>query len=221
VLLIAVDTSTRRGSVALRADGAAVGEVRLDLESGHSGWLVGAVEGLLCAAGRSPEALDALAVATGPGSFTGLRVGLATVQGLALARGLPCLGVSTLDLLARGVRGRGPRIAAVMDAWRGEVYAAEYDGEGRPSAPPAVLSPAGLASRVGAEPWVLVGDGALRYREALAAACPRASFPEADLFLAGALAELAEEGLGRGEGQPAAQLRPVYLRPPALRRAPA
>lgn len=217
MLLLAVDTSTRRGSVALRRQGTLLGDVRLDVEGGHSGWIVDAVESLLRAAGHAPADLEGLAVTTGPGSFTGLRVGLATVQGLALPRAVPCLGVATLDVLAWKVRGAAPRIVAVMDAWRSEVYAREYGAGGAPEGDPAVAAPRALAERIGSGECALFGDGALAYRELLEAGCPRAIFPARSLFLASSLAELAEPRLERGEGRPGSELRPLYLRPPALR----
>jgi tRNA threonylcarbamoyladenosine biosynthesis protein TsaB len=212
-LVLAIDTSTRRGSVALRSDGELLGETRRDLEGGHSIWLLGAVEELLARSGLGAPALEGLAVVTGPGSFTGLRVGIATVQGLALPRGTPCLGVSTLDALAWQVRGSAPRILAVMDAWRGELYVGEYDAEGRPVGPAAVETPEALLGRIASEPCAVFGDGALEHRETIAAACPQTLFSERSLYLAAALAELAEGRLERGEGRPAADLRAVYLRP--------
>jgi len=216
VLLLAVDTSTRCGSVALRGEGRLLGEVRRELDGGHSRWLVGAVADLLARADVGVSALDGLAVVTGPGSFTGLRVGLATVQGLALARELPCLGISTLDVLAWKVRGSGARIVAVMDAWRGELYVAEYDAQASPEGQVALETPEGLLERIGTRPATLFGDGALRHRERIAAACPAAAFPDRSLYLAASLAELAESRLERGEGGRAADLRAVYVRPPAL-----
>jgi tRNA threonylcarbamoyladenosine biosynthesis protein TsaB len=219
MLILAVDTSTRFGSVALRERGALLGQVRRDLEGGHSSWLLDAAAELLGAAGRGHDALEGLAVATGPGSFTGLRVGLATVQGLALPSGTPCLGVSTLDLLAWKVRGSAPKIAAVMDAWRDEVYAGKYDGRGLATSPPGLRTPEAFGESLADAGWAIFGDGVLRYRSQIEAACPSAVFPKRSLYLAAALAELAEERLAEGAGRPGAELRPVYLRPPALRRA--
>lgn len=217
MLLLAIDTSTRRGSVALRRQGSPLGEVRRELDGGHSGWILDAAQGLLRDAGHGPDDLEGLAVVRGPGSFTGLRVGLATVQGLALPRGLPCLGVSTLDVLAWKVRGAAGRLFAVMDAWRSEVYAREYDGRGEPRGEPEVTSPAALARRIGSGECAVFGDGALAYRGVLEAGCPRAAFPARSLFLAATLAELAEPRLEEGQGGPGSELRPLYLRAPALR----
>jgi tRNA threonylcarbamoyladenosine biosynthesis protein TsaB len=112
------------------------------------------VDALLRQAGARTGDIQGLAVGTGPGSFTGLRVGLATARGLALALGVPVAGVSTLDALAAGAPGALP----VIDARRGEVFVLQ--GE------PRVLAPGDLDVEAGT---VCVGDGAVRYRSVLAA----------------------------------------------------
>ena len=111
------------------------------------------IDGLLREADLGPEDLDALAVGTGPGSFTGVRIGLATARAVAFALDLPAAGVSTLDALAAGA----PRAVPVIDAKRGEVFAL-VGGE------PRCLNPADLEPASGA---LCVGDGAVRYRSIL------------------------------------------------------
>jgi tRNA threonylcarbamoyladenosine biosynthesis protein TsaB len=131
---------------------------------------------LLDEAGASMDQVGLLAVIAGPGSFTGLRVGIATVQGLAMAGGLRIVAVPALEALAAAVEAPDPRhlIAPWMDAQRGEVFAAAYtaDGAGQLQ-PPSSDSPARalarLLARPGMEPIVFVGDGALRYRDLIAA----------------------------------------------------
>ena len=131
--VLALDTTTARGSVALLVDGQVAGEVRTVTADGHSRWLLPAVEQLLLQHGFRARDLDGFAVTTGPGSFTGQRVGLATVQGLALGTDRPCVGLSALDVLASLSGVAGP-VVALMDAWRSEVYACVYEG-GRPLGP--------------------------------------------------------------------------------------
>jgi tRNA threonylcarbamoyladenosine biosynthesis protein TsaB len=174
-VILGLDTATAGTSVAVWApDGPAV-ERRDDPPPGarpaHAGKLLVLVEEALAAAGADWDAIERIAVGIGPGSFTGLRLGIATARGLAQARDLPLVGVSSLAALSAGVRPpyapvkQGVRppypVLAVIDARRGEVFAAA-DGVFGPIA----LSPEALAARV--EPgWLAVGDGAVRFREPL------------------------------------------------------
>src|SRR3990172_12724152 len=99
---------------------------------GHSGWVLPAVELALRGLGLDVSALDGFAVTTGPGSFTGLRVGISTVQGLALAAGRLCVGMSSLDVLALAATDRAPTVVALVDAFRDQVFSGVYAGDGRP-----------------------------------------------------------------------------------------
>ena len=216
--VLAVDTTTERGSVAVTEDDSVAGEVRLASTEGHSRRLLPAVDFLLQSLGLRPSDLDAFAVTTGPGSFTGLRVGLSTVQGLALGAGRPCLGMSALDVLAARIAGAAPVLVALMDAYRGEVYGALYDEDGRSSGPATVEPPETLVARV-PEIAAFVGDGARRHRELILSLRPRAVLPARSRFLAGTLGRLAGPRLQRGEGVAPAALRPLYLREPHIRKA--
>lgn len=216
--VLAVDTTTERGSVALTEDDSVRGEVRLASSEGHSRHLLPAVDFLLQSLGLRASDVDGFAVTTGPGSFTGLRVGLSTVQGLALGAGKPCLGASALDVLAVRNAGAAPSIVALVDAYRGEVYGASYDGEGRMLGRASVERPEALVARA-PEVAAFVGDGAQRHRELILSLRPRALFPARSLFLAGTLGRLAAPRLARGEGVPPAELRPLYLREPDIRRS--
>src|SRR5688500_13646290 len=143
--ILALDTTTRAGSCALARDGRVVRELASDAAAPPASRLPGDLVTLLEREGVALAEIDVYAVATGPGSFTGLRVGIATMQGLALAAGKPLVGVSALDALA-AVAGFA-RVATWMDAWRGEVYAALYD-EGHEAAAPAVLHPDTVLARL-------------------------------------------------------------------------
>jgi tRNA threonylcarbamoyladenosine biosynthesis protein TsaB len=173
VIVLGLDTATP-STVAGVLAGDAVFEVRDDPEPGvrpaHAGRLLGAAEEALAAAGVGWEDVSRLAVGVGPGSFTGLRIGIATARALAQARGLPVVGVSTLEALARGA-GDAPVVLAMIDARRGEAFAAAWQGGARLLAP-AALAPEVLAERVRAMPVapVAVGDGAVRFRGSLEAA---------------------------------------------------
>jgi tRNA threonylcarbamoyladenosine biosynthesis protein TsaB len=148
-LILAFDTATDRATSALVDDGEVLGE-----RVTRAAALLEDVDALLRQAGAHQRDLDALALGTGPGSFTGIRIGLAAARGLALALDLPAAGVSTLDALAAGAPGALP----VIDARRSEVFV-----PGPRAVPPAEVEPsAGVV--------LCVGDGAVRYRDLLEAA---------------------------------------------------
>lgn len=215
---LAVDTTTPRGSVAVVEGDDVAAELRLRSEVGHSDRLLPAVDFLLRGLGLSPADIEGYAVATGPGSFTGLRVGISTVQGLALASGRPCLGVPALDALAWRLRGTAAHLVAMMDAYRGEVFGAVYDAQAALKGERLVLAPEAFLACV-PEEAAFLGDGALRYRDLILAARPRAAFPERSLFLAGTIGRMAVPRLVAGEGGPPDALRPFYLRPVDIRKA--
>jgi tRNA threonylcarbamoyladenosine biosynthesis protein TsaB len=214
--VLALDTTTPWGSVALVEDGDVRGEVRLRAAAGHSHSVMPAVAFVLQALGLDPSELEGLAVTSGPGSFTGVRIGISTVQGLGLASGRPCLGLSSLDVLAARMRGAAPCLVPMIDAHRGEVYAGLYDAEARLQGPWRVEAPSALLESV-PEDAAFLGDGALRHREEILRLRPRATFPERSLYLAGTLGLVALPRLRAGEGGSAAELRPLYLRSPQFR----
>src|SRR5947208_7933580 len=147
MLILAFDTATEVATSALVADGEVLGE-----RVSRASTLLEDVDALLRRGGMRADAIDALAVGIGPGSFTGVRIGLATARGLALAPDVPVAGVSTLDALAAGAPGTVP----VVDARRGEVFVLQRELR--------VLAPAELELPEGA---VCVGSGAIRYRKLL------------------------------------------------------
>jgi tRNA threonylcarbamoyladenosine biosynthesis protein TsaB len=158
-VILGLDTATASTAVGLSAPGGLEVERRDDPPLGarpaHAGRLLLLVEDVLAAAAADWDAIERIAVGVGPGSFTGLRLGIATARGLAQARDLPLVGVSSLAALAVGAD------LAVIDARRGEVFAAAPDVFG-----PTALKPEELAARI--EPgWLTVGDGAVRFREQL------------------------------------------------------
>jgi tRNA threonylcarbamoyl adenosine modification protein YeaZ len=148
MLILAFDTATEVATSALVADGEVLGE-----RVSRAATLMEDVDALLRRGGVHSGAIDALAVGVGPGSFTGVRIGLAIARGLGLALGVPAAGVSTLEALAAGAAGAVP----VVDARRREVFVL-HDGEPRVAAPQDVTLPRGT---------VCVGNGAVRYRAQL------------------------------------------------------
>ncbi|WP_228721395.1 tRNA (adenosine(37)-N6)-threonylcarbamoyltransferase complex dimerization subunit type 1 TsaB [Desulfosediminicola ganghwensis] len=169
--ILAVDTATSCSTVALtlgtRANGRVLGSVSLSSNVTHSRRLLGAIDRLLSESGCSKNDISGYAVGLGPGSFTGLRIGMATVKGLAAAADKPLYGVSTLDILAANCH--DPRqICAVLDARKKEVYARFYRMKDN-TTPEAVTeiaaySPETLAEVIN-EPTLMVGDGLAVYRD--------------------------------------------------------
>jgi tRNA threonylcarbamoyladenosine biosynthesis protein TsaB len=213
MLVLSVDATSGRQSVAVVDAGLVLGEVRLASRAAHSRRLMPAIDFLLVQLDVAPLAIEGYTVTLGPGSFTGLRVGLSTVQGLALASGRKVVGLSALDVLAaRAVGGRpGAPIVALVDSERGETYAGFYDAEAKPTSPPASLALPALLERLPEAP-VLVGEGSRVHAEALRAARPAATLDRTSGFLAATAGLMAEPALARGEGVHPRELRPLYLR---------
>lgn len=173
---------------------------------------------MLKAGGLAAPEVDGFAVAVGPGSFTGLRVGISTVQGLALAAGRPCLGASSLDLLAQSAADAAPPIVALRDAFRGEVYWATFPGPGPGSPKLGRLEDALREAPPGA---AFVGEAVESLRSAIEAQVGGARFPRCESFLAATLARWAEPRFRAGSGIDAGALRPLYVRGPDIRKASA
>jgi tRNA threonylcarbamoyladenosine biosynthesis protein TsaB len=205
--ILSVDTSSERGSVCLMDGGQVAGEVRLACSIQHSERLFASIEFLFRYVKFGLEDVDLFVAARGPGSFTGLRIGLAATAGFAAAFGKPAAGVSTLEALAWNVGETGALIAATIDARRGEVYGGLYRRVGNElveQQPPVVLKPAQWFESLPAGDVIVCGDGAIRYDDLIAhqAHCKR---PDVDLYLARAIAEIARTA-GRSP------LQPLYVR---------
>ena len=191
MLVLAFDTATDVASAALVRDGEPLGERR-----SRAVRVLADAHELLAAAGAEPGDLGAPVVGTGPGSFTGIRIGLATARGLALSLGLPVAGVSTLDALAAGAPGAVP----VIDARRREIFTL-VEGE------PRCLAPAELEVEAGR---TYVGDGAVRYRGEIEKGGGLVPPDRSELHVPRARFHAL---LARGAG-PAELVEPVYLRVP-------
>lgn len=216
MVVLALDTTTKGGSCAVARDGVVVLERAGDASRPHDVRLPGDLVTLLDAAGIGLHEVDTYAAATGPGSFTGLRIGIATMQGLAFAHDRPLIGISAFDALAHAVPA-GTRVATWIDAWRGEVYTALYDG-GEALEPPTVEPPARALARIrGARvPTLFVGDAVPLYRDMILETLGDAAWiadPPAPL-LAGTIARLATARAAAGEHPAPHAIRPLYVRRP-------
>ena len=214
--ILTIDTSTNCSSVALSDGASLLGECILGEDRCHSGRLLDSISSLLTAAGLTPGGVDAFAVSLGPGSFTGVRVGIATVKGLAIATGKPVVGFSSLAMLAMNLPFSSAPVAALFDARKGEVYAGLYrcGSLPEPIRPDAVLPPAQFLASID-RPTLFVGDGAVRYRELICSTLGElALFPpwHADLPRASAGNVIALDAAMKGKFIPLALLNPTYLR---------
>ena len=199
-LILAVDTTGEQGSLALARGGEVVEEVALHAPAGFSQILYGELERLFARHGVTAADVDCFAAASGPGSFTGVRVGLACVKGLAEAVGRPAAAVSNLEALARC--GTAPLRAAVIDARRGEIYGAVYDAAGR------LVSPE-VVARLDAWMAALL-PGVEEFVSALP--LPVTHLIPAPKVLARVIAEIARARLLRGEASDPAALDANYVR---------
>jgi len=234
--ILALDTTSRRGSVAIARDGFLLHQHSGDPAATHGHRLPGDLMRALEHAGIGPGDLNLLAVASGPGSFTGLRVGVAAMQGLAVARGLRIVPVPTLEALARAAAAGGAdpafhagRVAAWIDGQRGEVFAAMFEV----GVPPKELPPEGgshvrtIHAAVAGSPasvldgWDLpagdssilfAGDGATRYRDVIEARVGAGARVADAPLLSATLARIAFEEPHRGVAPHG--VVPVYVRRP-------
>lgn len=220
--ILCIDTSTNLASVALAVDERIVAESLFACERTLSARLVPEIERLLTVAGVAIADIDLFACAIGPGSFTGVRAGVATVQGLALATGRPCAGFSTLALLAMNFPLAAHPVCTLLDARKSEVYAALYDTSALIPAPIAadcVMPPErllNLVREVTDRPVIFAGEGAIRYRDLISSAMGEraifAPFPHHSGRAANGTL-LAMELHRTAKTLAPADLLPVYIRP--------
>jgi len=209
--VLALETSTLAGGVALVDGERLVAEYLLDVSVTHSERLMAAVDRVLADARWAPRDLDGIAVSIGPGSFTGLRIGVSTAKGLAWALGVPVAAVPTLDAMAAAIPWAALPVCPVLAARRAEVYASLYrhDGDGlRREWEYLALPTDELAARL-TEPTLLIGDGAAGITSPHA----RLPAPPRRVPSPACVAVLGRERLILGDSVGAAELAPLYLRP--------
>lgn len=221
MIVLGFDTATPATAVGLRLADGRVLEGRDDPAAGerpgHSTRLLPLANALLQQAGLGWRDVDRIAVGVGPGTFTGLRIGVATARGLAQSLGLELTGVSSLRALAQAAEKSHPRVLSVIDARRGEAFVAAYMS-GEELAAPQPLPPQRLSELIDAldpderaEPWTAVGDGAVRFTAELRDL--GVEVPEADspfhLIRAGAICTLGSQASAGGP-----PVLPSYCRVP-------
>lgn len=215
--ILAVDTATGSCSVAVAVDGELLAEITLIRDETHSKHLTGLIRQVIQVAGMSLDEMDGFAVTRGPGSFTGLRIGISTVKGLSAASGRPLVGISSLESLAQQVCAGEHPVCSMIDARREEVYVARYrkrnsvlslEENEQALAPDKVLhSIQGTC--------VFVGNGAVVYRRIIMDLMgKRAHFAPAtqNVIRAATVAQLAWRRFDAGDTDDLARFVPVYLR---------
>ena len=220
--VLAVDTASRVCSVAVVENQGLLAELTVNHGHTHSTHLMPMIDLLLSQCRLSVHDLDGFAVTIGPGSFTGLRIGLSTIKGLAFATGKPACGVSALEVLAWQFPCAGRPICPMLDARKGEVYAAGYTyRNGAPVEvwPAAAVPPedavAGISAGIAGD-CLFVGNGARLYQDKIAGLLGRrAAFAPAgqDDIRAATVGKLGTGRLSQGQFSPLDQLNPWYIRP--------
>ncbi len=223
MLILALDSTAVVASVALCRDETPIAAFTVKNGNTHSETLLPMVEAVLRAAGACVDDVDLFACSTGPGSFTGVRIGAATVKGLAFEKNKPCVGVSTLEALAENLLPFDGVICPVMNARRGQVYNALFcceAGELRRLCPDRALGVTELAEELAAmgRPFALCGDGVAEFTRLAPhmapCAVPRALYDQSAV----SVAKVALRRQNRGESCTDAELKPTYLRLPQAER---
>ncbi|MHB8907308.1 MAG: tRNA (adenosine(37)-N6)-threonylcarbamoyltransferase complex dimerization subunit type 1 TsaB [Syntrophales bacterium] len=169
MLTLAVECATKTVGIALLDEEDVVAEIYLGLGKHHAEVLLPAIERLFLMAGRAPAEVDLLACTVGPGSFTGLRIGVSTIKGLALATGKPVVGVSTLETLAMNAIPSSHLICPMLDARKGQVYTGIYrmgpDIRPRAVGPETLADASQFLRELDRQEVIFLGDGAVRNEE--------------------------------------------------------
>nr|WP_319488330.1 tRNA (adenosine(37)-N6)-threonylcarbamoyltransferase complex dimerization subunit type 1 TsaB [uncultured Caproiciproducens sp.] len=223
--ILAIDSSATAASAALLDDNRILGEFYINTRLTHSQTLMPMIDNLLQCTRSELKSVDLFAVSAGPGSFTGIRIGVASIKGLAMAQNKPCAGVSTLEAMAHNLEHLECTVCAVMDARCGQVYNAIFSADGNSIeriTPDRALSVEDLAEECKnyAKPLLLVGDGAKlcynneRFKSLNAVLPPEQLIYQRAWGVAKSAFKVYEQG---GAVLPAA-LMPVYLRLPQAER---
>ena len=220
--ILAIETCLAACSAAIRGDGALRAHRHEVINRGHAEALVPMIEAVRNEAGLAYADLDLIAVTVGPGTFTGIRTGIAAARAFSLAAGVPVIGFSSLHALAAGAAAAGAvgpseAVLAAIDARRGEVYVQSFGPGLSPKGPPEICSLSEAVAGAPAGPGAIVGTGGTLLIEGLSAAGSTLTLtaspdqPEARI-----VAQLAEDQ-GLPTGAAAAPVRPLYLRAPDAR----
>jgi tRNA threonylcarbamoyladenosine biosynthesis protein TsaB len=221
MIVLSVDSATESASCAILEDNRLLGEISFNYKKQHSVILMTMVESLLKNLALNINDIDGFIVSKGPGSFTGLRIGIATVKGLSQGAGKPFLGVSSLDALAYNMAFTSGIICPILDALRGNVYTALYKFKGATLeriSDYLVISIEELITLLKeySEPYTFIGDAVPIFKNTLSDTLTEVQFAPAHLNLvrASSLGELGLTYLALGEQDDINTFAPIYLRKP-------
>ena len=219
MIILSVDSSSSTATCALVKEDKILGEINLNDKKEHSVILMDLIDSLLSRCNLTLDDVDGFAISEGPGSFTGLRIGMATIKGLAFRSNKPCLAISTLDTLAYNVINFNGIICPIMDALRGNVYTNLYknnNGKLEAISEANCLSIEELVSilKEKNEPIIFLGDGLVKHKDYLLENLNNLSFAplNSNYPKASSLGELALQLFNSGETQELNKIAPVYLR---------
>jgi tRNA threonylcarbamoyladenosine biosynthesis protein TsaB len=213
--LLAIDTTTNSGGVALSRNSEVFGLVMCKTPMRYSDKLIGYTEFLLDQLELDLQDIDCFVVANGPGSFTGLRIGIATAKGFCLAQGRPAIGINTLEALAWRFRLVCRRVAPMIDARRQQIYGALYERRGKGLGlvqQGTVSSPAEWLKGLPSEQCAYVGDAAQMYSQTVSSIQPAGEVLSTDNCILKELCELGYQRFTRGESYSGAELKANYIR---------
>lgn len=214
--VLGIETSGLVGSVALGEDSSILEERSFNRGMRHGKALVSSLEDMFKSLGVEPDEIGLIAVSSGPGSYTGLRVGIACAKAMAYTLGKPLVAVSTLDVLAENAPTNETTVCPVLDARREQVYARIYKRSGalwRRSSGLMVIYPRKLLELL-PRPLLIFGDGAAKYREVFAVDGVTFGGGEMGMARASAVARLGRAAFERGEVIDPYRLQPLYMRIP-------
>ncbi len=214
--VLAIDTATNSGGAALSRNGEVVGSVMLKTPLRYSDQMIGMVDFLIRAHQLRLKDVGCLVAATGPGSFTGVRIGLAVVKAMGQALATPAVGISTLEALAWRFHDIQTRVAPMLDARRQQIYGAAFEIEGwelKSVASQTVAHPAEWLKRLPPGDFLFVGDGARLYQGAISAARPGSRVLESDNQILEPLCRLGFRRLCAGLAESVESLSANYVRP--------
>lgn len=217
MLILGIETATLSGGVALTDEKGLIVDHSWNIRIGRSEYLISIIERIFADSGLTVNALSGVAISIGPGSFTGLRIGLSTGKGLCFALGIPLVTVSTLDAIASTLPYSRYPVCVILDARKKEVYTCLYDtssGEAVRLTEPEVVAPSVFLKRI-SQPTLFIGDGTTAYRDEILSILKEKAFFAPPYLICHSSAAVSTLGLRKlvvGQVADIFSVEPFYLR---------